>query len=212
MKVEDVARICHEANKSLCETQGDFTQNSWDEAPVWQRKSAIKGIRFHLDNPDATPESSHESWLKEKEDDGWSFGAVKNPDTKEHPCFVPYSQLPEEQKAKDYLFRGIIHSLAPFIETEFSTEINAVNSSVRAALPRYKSHKEVYALKIKDVQVNEHGAFILPEEKEYLPFQVDADYVAKHNPQAGGYYVVYRDGYKSWSPAEAFEDGYTKLD
>ena len=29
--------------------------------------------------------------------------------------------------------------------------------------------------------------------------------------QVGGYYVVYTGGYKSWSPAEAFEDGYTKV-
>jgi hypothetical protein len=31
----------------------------------------------------------------------------------------------------------------------------------------------------------------------------------KHKPQVGGYFVQYRDGYKSFSPAAAFEEGYS---
>jgi hypothetical protein len=30
----------------------------------------------------------------------------------------------------------------------------------------------------------------------------------KHKPQVGGYYVLYKDGYASFSPASAFEEGY----
>lgn len=115
MTVNDVAQICHEANRAYCQTIGDGSQPFWEHAPDWQKDSAINGVKFHLDNPDATPENSHESWLKQKEEEGWKYGPVKNPETKEHPCFVPYNELPEAQKAKDYLFRGIIHSLAPFI-------------------------------------------------------------------------------------------------
>lgn len=118
MKVEDVARICHEANESLCVTQGDFSQPSWDDAPDWQKKSALNEVNFHLDNPDAGTDDSHNSWLAEKEADGWKYGEVKDPDKKEHPCFVPYDQLPPEQQAKDYLFRGIVHALTPFVERE----------------------------------------------------------------------------------------------
>ena len=55
------------------------------------------------------------------------------------------------------------------------------------------------------------SAIITPEEEGYAPFKVNHEYVRKHNPQVGGYYVVYKDGYKSWSPAEVFEKGYTKL-
>ena len=33
----------------------------------------------------------------------------------------------------------------------------------------------------------------------------------KHQPTVGGYYVVYKDGYKSFSPADAFESGYTRV-
>lgn len=89
-------------------------------------------------------------------------------------------------------------------------------------MPRYKCHKEVWALKIKAIAFDidaarienretDGSAVITPEERGYGPFRVDHDYVRKHNPQAGGYYVVYRGGYKSWSPAREFEDGYTLI-
>lgn len=89
-------------------------------------------------------------------------------------------------------------------------------------MPRYRCHKEVWALKIATVAHNsvlaqlsgdesDGSALIVPADEGYGEFRVDAEYVRKHNPQAGGYYVVYRDGYKSFSPAQAFEEGYTRL-
>ena len=94
--------------------------------------------------------------------------------------------------------------------------------SNESELPKYKSHKEVWALKIKhvvydgEVAIHENretdgSATITPEDDGYTPFKVDQNYVRKHQPEDGGYYVVYEDGYKSFSPAEAFESGYTKI-
>lgn len=116
MDVQDIAQVAHELNKAYCESIGDTSQPSWDEAPDWQKKSAITGVQFHLNNPDASPSHSHDSWLKEKEADGWKYGEVKDPEKKEHPCFVPYEQLPIEQQAKDYIFRQAVHSLKRFID------------------------------------------------------------------------------------------------
>lgn len=89
--------------------------------------------------------------------------------------------------------------------------------SVQTPMPLYKCHKEVWALKIEEVidptqEGNESdGSRLLRfEDYVYAPIRVDRDYVRKHNPQAGGYYVVYKDGYKSFSPAEAFEEGYSR--
>lgn len=79
-------------------------------------------------------------------------------------------------------------------------------------LPCYRSHKKVWALKIKYITINDDGsAVITPEEHGYASFSVDAKYVEKHKPQEGGYYVQYEDGYQSWSPAKAFESGYTLI-
>lgn len=91
-------------------------------------------------------------------------------------------------------------------------------------MPRYRSHKTVWALKIKSIEFDsdvaqregnretDGSATITAAEEGYAPFKVDAAYVRKHAPKAGGYYVVYSDGYKSWSPAEAFEEGYTLIE
>lgn len=111
MNVEQIARVAHEINRAYCAALGDTSQPIWEAAPDWQRSSAINGVQFHISNPGAGPDHSHNEWLKEKEATGWKFGPVKNPDTKEHPCFVPYDQLPVEQKAKDYLFRAVVHAL-----------------------------------------------------------------------------------------------------
>lgn len=78
-------------------------------------------------------------------------------------------------------------------------------------LPQYISHKVVGALKIKDIQRLPEGDQIIPDDEEYSPFIVSVEYSNKHNPQVGGYYVKYEDGYESYSPAKAFEEGYTKL-
>lgn len=107
----EIARVAHEVNRVYCASIGDHSQPAWEDAPQWQKESAIAGVDFHLANPDATPENSHESWLAQKQADGWKFGPVKDPEKKEHPCFVPYLELPVEQRSKDYLFRGVVHIL-----------------------------------------------------------------------------------------------------
>lgn len=111
--VENIARVAHEVNRAYCAALGDESQPAWEHAPQWQKDSAATGARMHLANPGATPEQSHESWLAQKAAEGWKWGPVKDPEKKEHPCFVPYSELPESQRAKDYLFRGVVHALRP---------------------------------------------------------------------------------------------------
>lgn len=107
----DVAKVCHEVNRVYCKSIGDDSQPTWDEAPDWQKLSAINGVLFHLKNPDAGPPGSHENWLKDKQADGWVYGEKKDPEAKTHPCMVPYDQLPKEQQTKDALFVAIVHAL-----------------------------------------------------------------------------------------------------
>lgn len=109
---ELIAIVCHEANRAYCATIGDLSQPVWAEAPQWQRDSAINGVQFHIDNPDALPSASHENWLREKMEDGWVYGMKKDPDAKTHPCLVPYDALDEEQQIKDTLFIAIVRALS----------------------------------------------------------------------------------------------------
>ena len=83
--------------------------------------------------------------------------------------------------------------------------------SVTAELPRYRCHKQVWALQIKYVIANPRGFELHFFNERYAPIEVDAVWVAKHSPAPGGYFVVYDDGYKSYSPAKAFEEGYSLI-
>ena len=110
MDMNDIARVCHEVNRAYCEALGDMSQPAWEDAPEWQRVSARMGVDLHTMG-DFGPEASHISWMNQKLNDGWKYGILKDPEKKEHPCLVPFSQLPVEQQAKDYIFRAIVHAL-----------------------------------------------------------------------------------------------------
>jgi hypothetical protein len=110
-QIVSIAIVCHEANKAYCETHGDLTQKSWHEAEEWQRLSAIIGVKYALDNPDAGPADQHYNWCLDKFTDGWAYGVVKDATAKTHPCLVPYTELPEFQRKKDALFRNIVNAL-----------------------------------------------------------------------------------------------------
>ena len=114
MTREDIARVAHEVNRAYCEALGDNSQNSWENAPEWQKQSSLLGVDLHLNN-ETDPEASHKSWLTTKREDGWKYGPVKNPDKKEHPCMVPFSALPKEQQTKDYIFRGVVRALKRYV-------------------------------------------------------------------------------------------------
>lgn len=110
MNIEQIARTCHEVNKTYCESLGDYSQTDWDRCPEWQRDSTINGIRFYLENPSASPEDLHNNWMKEKLEQGWKYGAIKDSASKLHPCLVTYEDLPKEQQVKDKLFTTVIKS------------------------------------------------------------------------------------------------------
>lgn len=111
---DDVAEACarasHEANRAYCLALGDTSLAAWDQAPDWQRSSVLVGVRGVLEQGN-TPEQSHESWLATKAADGWRYGPVKDPEAKTHPCFVPYDQLPPDQRAKDHIFISVVRAV-----------------------------------------------------------------------------------------------------
>lgn len=86
------------------------------------------------------------------------------------------------------------------------------------ALKRFQCHKKVWAFKIGAVrQLESHPSsgvyewWIVPEDAAWPRFKVNAEWVRAHKPQAFGYFVVYEDGYCSYSPEKAFIDGYSQI-
>ncbi len=103
--------------------------------------------------------------------------------------------------------------------------ISMPEEQAATALPRYRSHKEVWALKIKTVTYDcelarlqdretDGSLTIVPEDPGYSELKVLAKFVPTHEtarPHAGWYWVRYDDGYESFSPSAAFEEGYTRI-
>jgi hypothetical protein len=116
---------------------------------------------------------------------------------------------------------GVIKEISEFRITPVEKNASAKRDP-GSVLPRWKCHKEVEAAKILRVEAgydvaHNKDAFALvlinPEMTSGKGWvaRVSHDFIKKHNPQVGGYYVRYEDGYESYSPAEAFEKGYTRL-
>ena len=112
MTVEQIARVCHEANRAYALSAGEDPTTlhpSWDAAPEEIRESARVGVKHALEG--ATPETLHESWMESKRSAGWVYGQIRNNAAKVHPCMVPYSELPAAQRVKDALFMNVVETL-----------------------------------------------------------------------------------------------------
>ncbi|MGH8446875.1 MAG: hypothetical protein ACREVL_16505 [Solimonas sp.] len=82
-------------------------------------------------------------------------------------------------------------------------------------LPLYQCHKRVRAAKITSIEPDNYGeryAVLLTHDGGLIGAYVKPEWIEKHKPEVGGYFVEYDDGYASYSPAKAFEDGYTRID
>lgn len=107
-----IAIACHSANAAYAASLGDDSIPPWDDAAEHQRASCLNGVDFHIANPDAGPDASHENWRAVKEADGWVFGDKKDEKKKTHPCIVPFVELPQEQQFKDVLFKTVFLATA----------------------------------------------------------------------------------------------------
>jgi hypothetical protein len=69
-------------------------------------------------------------------------------------------------------------------------------------MERYRCHKVVEAAKI--LLVDDTGL----ELADGASVGTTPEWLHRHRPEVGGYFVRYEDGYLSYSPARAFESGY----
>lgn len=108
-EIRKIARLCHNLNSTFCETVGEPKQDKWNDLSSHLKRVTIEGVKNYLENPGLTCKDMHEQWMESKERDGWTFGRVKDENKKTHPSMIPYKELGENQKFKDYLFRCTVH-------------------------------------------------------------------------------------------------------
>ena len=107
----EIAGVCHEANRQM---QRVLNSPGVKVAPAWadfgdERYGVVAGVEAAVKG--ATPPELHEAWWALKKAQGWSYGPVKSFQFLTHPCCVPYDELTEDHKIKDYLFFGIVKAL-----------------------------------------------------------------------------------------------------
>ena len=109
-EIETCARAAHEVIRAYCIRMGNFSHASWDATPPELKalaKQSVIGIITH----DFNNEQSHAAWVVAKKASGWTYGPVKNPETKEHPCLVAWAQLPFEEQVKDDLWISTVKAM-----------------------------------------------------------------------------------------------------
>lgn len=110
MTAEHIAYVAHNINRVYCEAIGDPVPPHWEDADQSIKESAVRGVLYTLRH-NATPEMQHEAWMKTRTEQGWKYGPVKDDEKKEHPNLVPYNELPQAARVKDYLFQGVVNAL-----------------------------------------------------------------------------------------------------
>lgn len=114
MKTEQIAELCYEVNRAIClaadekSTGISAPQKPWATADSYQRTAVRTGVGNQLNDPVSMPEDSHNRWIKHMEAEGWTYGERKDSEKRTHPCLVPFSELPLEQRVKDYVFLAIV--------------------------------------------------------------------------------------------------------
>lgn len=109
--IDALAEICHEVNRAYCRSaMNDTSHEEWSKAPDWQKDSCRAGVKALLGS-NLNQEQMHSIWMAEKAAKGWTYGEVKDDQAKTHPCMVPYAELPQEQKVKDFLFRAVVKTI-----------------------------------------------------------------------------------------------------
>lgn len=105
--IEKVAKVCHSVNKGYCDIRRDMLHPPWEECNEQYRQSIIDRVKFHADNPDATPKTAHNDWVEGKIAEGWRWAPTECARLKLHPLVTDYDNLPFEQRVKDALFISV---------------------------------------------------------------------------------------------------------
>lgn len=121
MTIEQIAKVAHEVNREYCKALGEgnpeaFIPKPFDELAPEYKQLVIDGVKGVFRDPNQLPSESHEKWVEYMRKLGWQYGPAREPAKMKHPNLVPYLELDTDQRAKDYLFLGVVRSLMGYLK------------------------------------------------------------------------------------------------
>lgn len=128
--VNDTAQAAYSVLREYSRHLGDTSLLPWPAVPLSHKDSIRNGVVGIFTRND-TPEESHKSWLKQKFDEGWKYGSVKDVEKKEHPCMLPYNELPLHHLMKDTIFGAVVRG---FVSTR-------KNATAKKLIEQFKSKR-----------------------------------------------------------------------
>lgn len=105
---------------------------------------------------DAIAVNAHEVWAKQRMDAGWTYGEVRDNDAKKHPMLIPYSEVPEKEKEKEYdkdYGRHVVSSLQTLSRRHYTiAEKDAYHMEDGRLIGQKGDDFFITGLKIKDIR------------------------------------------------------------
>lgn len=117
--VTAACKAAHAVHRVWCESLGDGSHVHLDKSTPEDVATVRACVRATINllavsgtSYDDISRYVHEAWMEKKLADGWRYGPTKSSLSKEHPCIVPYSDLPPEQRVKDEIFCTVVAAIA----------------------------------------------------------------------------------------------------
>ena len=89
----DPARA-HQYKKGLVDNMSSYKPQPIDTSDI-----VLSGDILELS--EKLSENTHEVWSQTRMNDGWTYGEKRDDAKKQHPCLIPYDELPESEKDYD---------------------------------------------------------------------------------------------------------------
>lgn len=72
---------------------------SYEPQPIDTSNVELSPDVLHL--TERLAEHAHDIWARQRVADGWTWGPVRNDAARQHPCLIPYADLPDSEKQYD---------------------------------------------------------------------------------------------------------------
>lgn len=99
---------------------GSFRTSIGDESAISefdlltqpQKENLLEGIDMLVADSDAGPDARHAALVAKLAEDGWVYGDALDEASKTHPLLLPFEELPEAERVKEYLLHAVVRSMS----------------------------------------------------------------------------------------------------